>query len=396
VIASKLGNAPAIPWPQLIPLGVHGVALLVTWVWLKALRHTGDVVVLAAAFCLTGLGLAMQFRLGVYADAPLLSMGRLAYPIGVAALLACLLVFGDGRAAILGRMGWIAYLGAIGALGAMLVLGRRYRGGIYLAGNLNPSEIVKPLMVVFLAAYLSERREDFSVTRAGIPMPGLSSFLPLLAAWAVPMAMVLWMHDLGLLILLNAVLVVMLFALTRKAGYLVLGGAGVFAFALLAGKFSAHAQARFAAWRRPFEDSAGKGWQLCQSLTAFYSGGMWGTGLGRGMPQSVPIVTSDFVYAAFGEEFGFLGCALLLALYAILFARGWRIASNAAGGAFGQLLGAGLVAMLALQTLLNVGGVTKAIPLTGITLPFLSQGGSSLAVSLASVGLLAALSTRSK
>ena len=394
VLAAKLGNAPAIPWAQLLPLGFHAAALLFLWAGWKAMRSTGDAAALAAAFCLAGLGIAMQFRLGAYASSSPLSMGGLAYPIGAGSLMACLLLFGNGRAAVLARLGWVAYLGAVGALAAMLVFGHGYRGGVFLAGNLNPSEIVKPLLVVFLASFLSGRKADFSVAQAGIPMPGLRPLLLLVAAWAVPMALVVMLHDLGLLILLNAVLVVMLYAITRRAGYLAIGGAGVVAFALVAGRFSAHAQARFAAWGHPFADPAGKGWQICQSLTAFYSGGMWGAGLGRGMPQSVPIVSSDFVYAAFGEEFGFLGCLLLVALYAILFARGWKIAAQANCGPFGQLLGYGITSALALQTLLNIGGVTKAIPLTGITLPFLSQGGSSLAVSLSLLGLLVALSTR--
>ena len=314
----------------------------------------------------------------------------------MSALLASLLAFGNGRAAALARIGWLAYAGAVCALGAMLVLGHRYRGGVYVAGNLNPSEIVKPLTVLFLAAFLSGRRKEFSAAQVGIPMPDRASLILFAAAWAVPMAMVVLLHDLGLLVLLNAVLLIMLYAITRRLGYLIVGAVGVAGFAVVAGRFSAHAQARFAAWSSPFSDPTGKGWQILQSLTAFYSGGAWGEGLGRGSPQCVPIVSSDFVYAAFGEELGFVGCLLIVALYAVLFARGWRIAEGASGGPFGQLLGVGLTAMLAVQALLNIGGVTKAVPLTGITLPFLSQGGSSLAVSLASIGLLVALSARRK
>lgn len=394
VLAVKLANAPAMPWTQLVPLGIHAATLLVAWAWLKLTRFGGDATPLAAALGLAGIGIAMQMRLGSYAGASPLSMQLMAYPIGVAALLATMLLFGNGRAAALARLGWLAYAGAIAALAAMLVLGHRYRGGVYMAGNLNPSEIVKPLMVLFLAAFLSGRQKEFSAAQAGIPMPDKTSLCILAVSWALPMAMVMMLHDLGLLILLNAVLVVMLYAITRRLGYLLIGAAGVTGFAIAAGRLSSHAQARFAAWSSPFADPTGKGWQICQSLTALYSGGACGAGLGRGTPQSVPIVSSDFVYAAFGEELGFIGCALIVALFAVLFARGWRIAETASGGPFGQLLGAGITATLAIQTLLNIGGVTKAIPLTGITLPFLSQGGSSLAVSLALVGLLVALSSR--
>jgi cell division protein FtsW (lipid II flippase) len=124
-----------------------------------------------------------------------------------------------------------------------------------------------------------------------------------------------------------------------------------------------------------------------------YSGGLWGSGIGAGAPHTVPIATSDFIYAAWAEELGLVGCALLLAVYAILFARGWRAAA-AASTPFLTGLGAGLTAALAFQTLINVAGVTKALPLTGITLPFISHGGSSLVICLIMAGLLAAVSDR--
>jgi cell division protein FtsW (lipid II flippase) len=393
VLAAKLANAPRLPWGPLLPLGLYAALLAAVWVWLRVTRFAGDPVPLAAALTLTGLGVAVQFRVGTFAETGLGSSVVLAYPLGVAAMLAMLLFFGGGRARLLAAAEWPAYAAALAVLVGMLALGRSYRGGTFLAGNLNPSEIVKPLLVVFLAAFLSGRRAEFSSTQAGIPMPARGALLELAVFWAIPMGLVLLLKDIGLFVLLNAVLVLMLYAVARKPGYLVTGAAAVVLLALAAGLVSAHARARFGAWHAPFEDPTGRSWQVLQALAALHSGGLWGAGIGAGAPQTVPIVSSDFIYAALGEELGFAGCVLLLTVYGVLFARGWRIAAGAAGP-FGQLLGVGLTSALAVQALLNVAGVTKALPLTGITLPFVSQGGSSLATSLAMVGLLAALSSR--
>ena len=157
---------------------------------------------------------------------------------------------------------------------------------------------------------------------------------------------------------------------------------------------SAHVKARFDIWLHPFADPTGAGWQILQGLSAMNAGGIWGAGIGAGAPQSVPIVSSDFVYAAVAEELGILLCAFVLMAYGSLFVRGWRTASRVKSP-FGSLLAVGLTSALCFQTLLNLGGVTKALPLTGIALPFLSQGGSSLATMLAMVGLLSALSAGS-
>ncbi len=393
VVAVKVGNAPALPWTQLLPVGVYAVSVPFAWLWLRLSGYRGDGVIPAAALLLAGLGVVMQFRLGAYAGARPWSVSRLAYPLGCCGLLLTISFFGRQRFAALAGGGWLCYLLALGVLGAMAVLGRRYRGGVFLPGNLNPSEAVKPLLVIFLAAFLARRKKAFAETRVGLPLPPPGDLLLLGAAWALPMAAILYLKDLGLLILLNAVLVLMLFTASRRLGYLVLGAAGVAVLAAAAMTLSAHARVRFEIWSDPFADPTGKGWQVLQGLSAMYSGGMWGAGIGAGIPQAVPIAASDFVYAAWAEELGLAGCILLLVLYAALFARGWR-AGTAAPTPFAALLGTGLTGTLAFQTILNVAGVTKALPLTGIPLPFISHGGSSLATTLVMAGLLAAVSDR--
>ena len=276
----------------------------------------------------------------------------------------------------------------------MLLLGRKFRGGMYLPGNMNPTEIVKPLLVWFLAFYLAKRGTAFAETQVGIPVPPLRALGSLAGFWSVPILASILLHDLGLTALLNAVLIIMLFAVTRKIGYLALGVGAVAAAGWAVQLLSSHARARFDVWLHPFRDPTGKGWQVLQALSAMFSGGLWGAGLGSGLPEAVPIVTSDFVYAAMAEELGFFGCACVLIAYLVLFSRGFK-AAGALASPFEQLLCAGLTASLAVQALLNIAGVTKALPMTGITLPFISHGGSSLITSLLIAGMLVGFSDRS-
>jgi cell division protein FtsW (lipid II flippase) len=393
VLGVKLSNAPVVPWEQLIPLGAYLLGVPALLVWLKLIGWKGDAGFLGAVVLLSGMGLVIQFRMGSFSQGLAAPLALAPFPIGLAAFALGATLTGKGRGTWLSGLRWAAYLAALAVLAAMLVLGRRYRGGMYMPGNMNPSEIVKPLLVFFLAAYLSRRQKEFSETQNGIPVPPIASLLGLVVLWGAPMLLTILLKDLGLMVLLNAILIVMLFAVARSTGYLAIGLAAVTAAGFCVQFLSAHAQARFDVWLNPFDDPTGKGWQILQALAAMYSGGLWGAGLGSGVPQAVPIVTSDFVYAALAEEIGLIGCGLLLLTYAALFSRGFR-AAGAARTPFERLLCVGLTASLAVQTLLNVAGVTKALPMTGITLPLISHGGSSLITTLLVAGLIAGLSAR--
>ena len=197
------------------------------------------------------------------------------------------------------------------------------------------------------------------------------------------------------MVILNAILILMLFAVQSRPGYLTIGCLGVVAAGYAVQFVSAHAKARFDVWLAPFADPTGKGYQVLQSLCAMFSGGLWGAGIGGGDPRFVPIASSDFVYAALAEEIGFFGCALLLSVYALLFVRGFRAAGRIKAP-FERVLCVGLTATLAVQTLFNIAGVTKALPMTGITLPLISHGGSSLVVTLLITGMIAGLSDSRK
>jgi cell division protein FtsW (lipid II flippase) len=204
---------------------------------------------------------------------------------------------------------------------------------------------------------------------------------------------VIFVRDLGLVLILCLTFVVMVTSPTRNPLWLLFGIGGAAGAGLAICQVSAHTATRFAIWQNPFADPLGKGYQILQSLCAMNAGGLFGTGLNRGMPGSVPIVTSDFVYAAIAEEWGLAGCALLLLTYLLWLRCIFRTASLSQSP-LTQLLNIGIGAVLSVQIILNIGGVTKALPMTGITLPLLSHGGFSLLAVLILCGLAAALSKR--
>ena len=328
----------------------------------------------AAVVVLAVFGFLLQVRLAGTVPAlegtmPLLA-GMLA---GVVAAVAC----GGGRAGrfLEGKGKWIALGVAVALMLALLAFGRRYRGGLYLPGRINPSEIVKLCLVAFLAGWL-DRHKVFK----GLALCGI---LFLLVAAA---------GDFGLLAQLAITVAAMLWAASWGWGSLaaiVLAGG----MAFVATHPSGHLATRFAVWRDPFGDVTGAGWQTLQGLTAILSGGMTGAGFGLGDVQSVPIVASDFVYAAVAEELGLVGCTAVLLLWAFVFARGLRTAARRAADAPAEaLLATGIVASLAVQLVLNVAGVLNALPMTGITLPLISLGGSSQATTLLMCGVLAGIS----
>lgn len=392
VLLVRMGHAPGLRAEDWLPLGVYAACLLGVHLVFVAARFKGDPVLLAATLLLSGLGLLEQFRLGTLDLARTDRWSTYAFPGGMAAMVVCALLFSGGRHRLLEKLSMLAGVGAIGVLGVMLVAGERFRGAMYIGGQFNPSEIAKVLLVLFLAGFFAAYRGDLSKSSGvGLPAPSWPTLAALGMFWGVPMLLLLVLRDLGMVMLMTAVFVVLLCIATGRWSYLIGGLLACGAAGWMLFRFMPHSQARFAAWSDPFADPTGKGWQILQSLSALYSGGLWGAGLGSGHPTAIPIAASDFVYSALGEEIGYVGCGLLLFVYLIFLYRGFRVADSLRDP-FAQYLAAGLVALFAFQTLLNVGGVTQAVPLTGLTLPFVSHGGSSLMTSFAALGLMLALS----
>ena len=268
-----------------------------------------------------------------------------------------------------------------------------------LAGQ--PSELLKVILVVFLAGYLAENRALLSMasTRLGpIRLPPLPYLAPMLVMWGLALAIVIVQRDLGAALLFFLVFLALLYVATQRALYVILGLLLFAAGGLVVYELFGHVRVRIDIWLDPFADPLGAGYQIIRGLYAFGRGGVLGTGLGAGLPQvgstpSIPAIHTDFVFAALAEELGMLGGLAILALYGVIAQRGLRIAAMAADD-YRALLAVGLTLVIVIQAAIIVGGNLRLVPLTGITLPLVSYGGSSLLVNSIIIGLLLALSDR--
>ena len=260
--------------------------------------------------------------------------------------------------------------------------------------NFQPGEAAKVTLVIFLAAYLVEKRELLSTPtwRVGpVLLPDPKHFAPLLLAWGSSILVMVREKDLGSSLLFFAVFLAMLYMSTGRASYVGIG-AGLFAAgATIAYQIFGHVQDRVTTWLDPWPLAQDQGFQLVQALFAFGSGGLAGTGLGLGSPGSIPNASTDFVFAAIGEELGLIGTTGVLVVYLLIVGVGFRVALRAEQP-FLKLLAAGLTTMLGIQTFIILGGVTRLIPLTGITMPFVSYGGSSLLANFVILALLLRIS----
>jgi peptidoglycan glycosyltransferase len=257
-----------------------------------------------------------------------------------------------------------------------------------------PGEIAKLVLATFLASYLSERQAVLAVQTRPLGrfrLPELRQLAPLVIAWAASFVVLIYQRDLGASLLLFALFIAMLYAATGRVAYLVSGGF-LFGTGAIAAWFAfSHVQRRVSAWLDPFADYADTGYQIAQSLFAFGSGSLSGSGLGLGAPDRIPNAATDFIFAAVGEELGLAGSIAVIATFALLVAVGFGI-SLRSRDAFRKLLAGGLAFVLGLQTFLIIAGVTRLLPLTGITLPFMSYGGSSLVANFLLLALLARIS----
>jgi len=384
------------------PACVWGVALAGAWATLRHWHPDHDPFLLPVAGLLTGMGLIMVGRLA----STFLVRQTLWSLLGLGAMLAVALGLRDPPGQISGRglrllrryrYTWL--VGGLTLLALTLVFGVNPAGTgarLWLGfGGLffQPSELLKLLMVVFLASYLAEKRPLLAhmVYRVGrLRLPPLPYLGPVLLMWGFSLLLLIWQRDLGAAWLFFAVFQLMLYVTTGQARYGLLGLALFGVGALIGYHLFYHVRLRVDIWWNPWAEASGRAFQIVQSLLAFAAGGTVGQGIGQGYPTYIPVVHSDFVFSAIGEEWGLLGTLGVMALFALLVTRAGRIAM-AARTPFRQLLAFGLAAMLGLQTLTIMAGSLKVVPLTGVTLPFVSYGGSSLVTNFTLVGLLFAI-----
>ena len=262
-----------------------------------------------------------------------------------------------------------------------------------------PSELLKVILVVFLAAYLADNRQLLAGQHwqvGPLSLPPLQYLLPMLGMWGIAMAVVIVQKDLGAALLFFSVFLGLLYVATRRVSFVLLGLVMFVLGSVVLYQVFAHVRTRVDIWLDPYADPLGAGYQVIRGLYAFGRGGVLGTGLGAGLPQvgsvaAIPAIHTDFVFAALSEEMGLMGAVAICGLYLLVAARGFHIAARA-GDEFQALLATGLTLVIVLQAALIIGGNLKLVPLTGITLPFISYGGSSLLANAIVIGLLLALS----
>jgi cell division protein FtsW (lipid II flippase) len=360
----------------------------------------GDQILLPLGLGLTGIGLVVIYRVTTGTETSGLLLQQLTWcVVSAGAFLLPLVVTHD--LSVLSRYKYTAMTLGLLLLVGTVVLGTEINGAriwIRVAGvSFTPWELVKILLVVFLAAYLDEYREVLNVPRRGIArwLPPLPYLVPILLMWVAAMFVLVFGRDLGATLLFFGIFLAMLYLATGRVSWVLMGLALLLAGSAVAYQLFPHVQLRVQMWVDPWQDPFDRGYQILHGLYAFANGGLLGAGLGAGHPSSIPVVWSDFVFAAFSEETGFLGAAALLALYLVLLYRGFSIAI-AAPTTFLQLLAAGLTFVIGLQTLVIVAGNAKLVPLTGITLPFIAYGGSSLVTNFLSLGLLLRISAEGR
>jgi peptidoglycan glycosyltransferase len=326
------------------------------------------------------------------------------FAVGVTAMVAVAILFRDD-----GFMRHYKYTWALGGailLVATFLFGREVNGArlwLYLGPiGFQPGEAIKIVLVVFIAGYLAEKRALLAgaTMRLGpIRVPPLPYLLPMLAIFVLVMLIVVISRDLGTALLFLGIFLTMLFVATGRRSYVLMGIVLFVVGAFVAYQLFGHVRVRVDNWIDPFTDPSGAGYQTVQALYAFGRGGIFGEGLGQGLPTvggylPIPALPTDFIFAGIAEELGLLGATALLGLAVVLVFRGLRTAMLARDD-FSSMLAVGLTISLGLQTLIIAAGNLKLVPLTGITFPFVSYGGSSLLASFVVVGLLLAISHRS-
>ena len=370
-----------------VPLGLFA-AFAVAHIAVRHFAPGADPAILPITFVLAGIGITFVTRL-----APSLAFNQVVWLfVGIGVMVVTLI-------AVPSIDTLCEYKYTIGVIGVVLlvlpmIIGTELGGSkIWLSigpFSFQPGEIAKICLVLFLAGYLADNRELLSASMmhfGPLALPRPRMLAPMFIMWGLSILVVVFERDLGSALLFFSFFVVMLYVCTGRVSYVIISFALLLVGAVLCYSLFYHVQVRIQAWTDPFADPQGSGYQIVQSLYSLADGGLVGTGIGKGLPRLIPIVESDFIFSAIGEEMGLLGASGILICYMLFAVRGLATAARARSdvSAFAAV---GLTAAIVVQAFVIVGGVTKFLPLTGVTLPFMSQGGSSLLASFIIVGLL--------
>lgn len=401
----QLGALGEINWRFLIYCGGLTALVVALHIVLRLVARDADPFVVPIATLLTGLGIAMIYRLDIAAIRfgwGAFSTRQLAWA-GIAVVLAIAVVVLLKNYRVLFRYTYI--FGFVGIL--LLVL--PVIPGLSAGGNADvwvdvgfftfqPGELAKLCLAIFFAGYLVRTRESLTTTGTkflGITWPRARELGPVLVFWLVSLGIIVLQRDLGTGLLIFGMFVAMLYVATGKTSWVFIGLVLVAVGAFAASRVLPYVQGRFTNWLDAFNpaviDAPGGSYQLVQGIFGLAQGGLVGTGLGQGRPYLTPVAESDYILPSLGEEIGLIGVFAILCLYMVFTSRGIRI-GLAGQDDFGKLLATGLSFTIALQVFIMVGGVTRVIPLTGLTTPFLAAGGSSLVANWIIVALLLRIS----
>ena len=404
---AMVGVHQARQWPPGILGYGAGLAILTgaLHVVLRLRAAYADPVLLPLATALNGIGLAMIHRLDLARpdEAPLAPKQLVWAAVGVGLAAAVLLLLRDHR--VLRRYTYTAMVAGLVLLLLPLVpvLGKTINGARIWIGlgpfSFQPGELAKIVLTVFFAGYLVTHRDQLALAGKkflGMQLPRGRDLGPILIAWAASVGVLVFERDLGTSLLFFGIFVAMLYVSTERVSWIAIGLLLFVGGAVLAWSLFGHVRDRVDVWLHAFQPDVydrefGGSYQVVQGLFGMAKGGLLGTGLGNGRPQTVPYAESDFIFASLGEELGLVGLFALLMMYVVMSERGFRTAIGARDG-FGKLLAGGLAFTLALQCFVVAGGVTRVIPLTGLTMPFLAYGGSSLVANWMIIGLLLRIS----
>ena len=378
-------------------IGVFAIAHIA----LCYLAPYADQIILPVAAVLNGIGLIMLARLDLESDGGLATRQILWTLVGIVLFIVVMVILRDHRA--LTRYSYV--LGAVGLILLALPLvwpqpeGVEARIWLRLGPvSIQPGEFSKILLIMFFAMLLMQKRSLFTVAGyrfLGLSLPRLRDLAPILVVWGIAIIIMGISNDFGPALLLFSTVLGMLYMATGRSSWLVIGlilvavgGFGVY-------QISSKIQNRFSNFLDPLGNYDNGGYQLAQSLFGLSSGGITGSGLGQGHPDLVPVAHSDFILAGIGEEFGLIGLAAVLVLFAILVTRGFATALQVRDS-YGKLMAAGLALTIAVQVFVVTGGITALLPMTGLTTPFMSAGGSSLMANYILLAILLRISNAAR
>ena len=397
-----LGTDGALPENWVTVAGGFAGAAIVIHLLIRGFAPYADPVLFPSVLALNGIGLAMIKRIDIALGADHFSSQALYTVAGMLLAVVTIVLIRDHR--VLRRFTYTALIASIVLILLPLVpgLGREVYGAriwILVAGfSFQPAELAKILLAIFFAGYLVVNRDNLALAGPkflGLQLPRLRHLAPIMSAWAVCLAVLVFQKDLGTSLLFFGLFVSMLYIATDRLSWMIIGGIlAIGGIGVVVSAFP-HVTARFNVWLNAMDPEVYNAqygsYQVVQGQFGMASGGLTGTGLGNGYPTIVPQANSDFIIASLGEEIGMVGVFAILSLYAVIAIRGLRTAAYVRDG-FGKLLAAGLSFTIAMQVFIVVGGVTRLIPLTGLTLPFLALGGSSLLCNWIIIGLLLRIS----